>query len=145
MARHPSASPRRRSYLFGLARGVLIAEFLLLASWNSTGYSYIGWLNQAPEFTALMAVAGIALLIAHIVVLRIAYVALNLIGIAGALLVIGAMLLAGSTIGLLNLTNLAATSYFWMFLVACVISIGINWPKLQTRLSGERSVLKSPP
>ena len=145
MAPPPSAAPARRSYLFGLVRGVLIAEFLLLASWNSTGYSYIGWLNHAAEFTALMAVAGIALLIAHIVLLRVAFLALNLIGIAAAMLVIGTVLLAGSTLGLLNLTSLAGTSYFWIFLVACVLSIGINWPKLQSRLSGERSVLKSPP
>ena len=137
MARPSPLTPRRRSYLFGLARGVLIAEFLLLASWNSTGYSYFGWVTRASDFTALMAVAGIALLIAHVMLLRIAYLALDLIGIAATLLVIGAVLLAGSTIGLLNLTALAEISYFWIFIAACVISVGINWPKLQTRLSGE--------
>ncbi len=137
--------PRRRGYLLGLVRGVLAAEFLLLATWNRTGYSYVDWVLGADTLTALMAVAGIALLLAHLVMLRIAYVALRPIGIIASLLAIGTVLLAGSTVGILNLTLLATYSDFWIFLAACVFSIGINWTKLQSRMSGERGALKAPP
>jgi len=145
MARTPPASPRRRSYLFAFLRGVLMAEFLLLATWNRTGYSYVGWVSGAASFTALMAVAGISLLIAHLAMLRMTYVALTPLGIAASLVVIGAALLAGSTLDLLNLASLARMSDFWILIAACVLSAGINWAKIQARLSGQRSVLKAPP
>lgn len=145
MPRIRFVQPRRRSYAFAFLRGVLMAEFLLLATWNHTGYSYVGWISGAPSFTALMAVAGISLFIAHLAMLRMAYVALAPVGIAASLLVIGAMLLAGSTLDLLTLSDLARQSDFWIFIAACVLSAGINWTKIQSRLSGQGGVLKSPP
>jgi Family of unknown function (DUF6524) len=124
---------------------VLFAQFLLFATWNNSGYSYIGWVTRAASFTALMTVVGIALLIGHILLIRIAYVALSFPGIIGASLLLAVLALIGSQLGLITLDELSRHVEFWMFNVASIISIGVGWAKYQQRFSGQRDVLKSPP
>jgi hypothetical protein len=139
------ATPSRRHYFWSFLRGMVMAEFLLLATWNHGGYSYLSWVRSRNEFTPLMAVAGIALLIAHIAMLRMAYVALGPIGVMASLIAIWLILLACSTLGLLDLRSLLTESNFWIFVAAWVLSAGINWARFQYRLSGQRGVLKAPP
>jgi Family of unknown function (DUF6524) len=140
-----SPEPRRRIYLWQFVRGALFAQFLLFATWNHSGYSYVGWVTGAAHFNVLMAVTGLALLIAHVVVLRIAYVALGNAGIIGAAILLGVLLLAGSQLGLIELDELTRHVEFWYFVVACLVSIGVGWAKYQQRISGQRDALKSPP
>jgi hypothetical protein len=140
-----SPEPRRRIYAWQYIRGVLFVQFILFSTWNNSGYSYIGWISGAKAFTALMAVAGIALLIAYIVLIRIAYTALGYPGIFSASLLLAMLLLAGSQLGLLDLDSLTRHVEFWMFIAASIVSIGIGWAKYQQRISGQRDVLKSPP
>ena len=139
------AEPARRGYVWQFVRGVLFAQFLLFATWNRSGYSYISWVTGADQFTALMAVAGIALLIAHVTMLRIAYVALGYPGLFAASLLLAAIVLLGYKLGLLDLDTLTREVEFWMFIVASILSIGVGWAKYQQRFSGQRDVLKSPP
>ncbi len=136
---------RRGAYLWQFIRGVLFVQFLLFATWNNSGYSYFGWVTGARHFTPLMATAGIALLVAHVVVLRIAFVALNYPGIIAASLLLAVLLLAGSQLDLIALEPLTRQVEFWLFIVACILSIGIGWAKFQLRLSGQANVLKAPP
>jgi Family of unknown function (DUF6524) len=143
--RRVSSEPSRFSYLWQLIRGVLFAQFLLFATWNQSGYSYIDWVMGAAHFTALMAVAGIALLIAYIVLIRIAYVALGYAGIVAATVLIGVLLLVAWHFGLIRLDELTHHVEFWMVAIASIMSIGVGWAKYQQRISGQRNVLKSPP
>lgn len=140
-----SPEPRRRIYAWQYIRGVLFVQFVLFATWNSSGYSYVGWVTGAQRFTALMAVAGIGLLVAHIVLIRIAYVALGYPGIFSASLLLAMLMLAFSQLGLIELDTLTRHVEFWMFIAASIVSIGIAWAKYQQRISGQRDVLKSPP
>lgn len=140
-----NSAPRRRSYLFALLRGVVAAEFLLLSTWNPTGYSYFAWVNNTPELTAPKVFVGVCLLTAYVAWLRIAFVALGPLGVLASLVTIGSLLLAGSTLGLLRVSVLIDSPYFWIFVIACILAVGIVWGKIQQRMSGERSVLKSPP
>jgi hypothetical protein len=140
-----SPEPRRRIYAWQYIRGVLFVQFVLFATWNNSGYSYIDWITRAQAFTALMAVAGIALLIAYVVLIRVAYVALGYPGIIGASLLLAMLLLACSQLGLIDLDTLTRHVEFWMSVVASIVSMGVAWAKYQQRLSGQRDVLKSPP
>ena len=137
--------PPRQTYLWQFIRGVLFVQFVLFATWNNSGYSYVGWVRGAASFTALMAVVGIALLIAHIVLIRIAYVALGYAGLIGASLSVGALMLIGSQLNLIVLNDLSRHIEFWLFNVASIISVGVGWAKYQQRFSGQREVLKNPP
>ncbi len=137
--------PPRQGYAWQFIRGTLFVQFLLFGTWNHSGYSYIDWVTGAPQFTALMAVAGIALLAAHIAVVRIAYVALGQLGIVAASLLIAMLLLAASRVGLIELDELTRHFEFWLFAIASLLSIGIGWAKYQQRISGQRDVVKYPP
>lgn len=139
------AEPVRRSYAWQFVRGVLFTQFVLFATWNRSGYSYLSWVEHADRFTALMAVAGIALLIAHVAMLRIAFVALGYPGLVAASVLVAAILLMASRLGLIDLDRLTRQIEFWMFVSACILSIGIGWAKYQQRFSGQRDVLKAPP
>ena len=143
--RRASRAPLRRTYLWQFIRGLLLVQFLLFATWNNSGYSYFGWVTGAHRFTALMAVAGIALLVAHVVVIRIAFVALNYAGIIAASLLLTVLLLTCSQLDLIELEPLTRQVEFWLCIAAAIVSIGIAWAKYQQRISGQINVLKSPP
>ena len=143
--RRTGIDPPRQGYAWQFIRGTLFVQFLLFGTWNHSGYSYIDWVTGAAQFTALMAVAGIALLAAHIAVLRIAYVALGRRGIIAASLLIAMLLLAASRLGLIELEELTGHFEFWLFATASLLSIGIGWAKYQQRISGQRDVVKYPP
>lgn len=145
MANSDTGEASRGSYLWDFLRALLLVEFLLLATWNRTGYSYVSWIRAAGEFTAPMAAAGLALLIAHIALLRMSFVALGYAGILAALILLGCVLLGVSTLGLINLEQLSRNSDFWTFVVATTLSAGLSWGKFQQRLTGQRDVLKNPP
>jgi hypothetical protein len=134
--------PYRRNYIWQFIRGTLFVQFLLFGTWNQSGYSYINWVTGGSHFTALMVVAGIALLTAHIVVLRIVYIALGPPGIIGAALLLGVVFLIASQLGLVELNELTGHVEFWLFAIASLLSIGIGWAKYQQRISGQRSVIK---
>lgn len=140
-----SAEPPRRIYAWQFVRGALLAQFVLFATWNHSGYSYVSWVTAAPHFTALMAVAGIALVIAYIVMLRIAFVALGYPGLIAASLFLAAILLMLWQFDLIDLDELVGHLEFWLFIIASILSIGIAWAKYQQRLSGQRDALKAPP
>ncbi len=138
------AGRRRRSFLFGFLRGLLFAEFVLLATWGPGPYSYLGWLGRTP-FGAAQAVAGIALLIAHVALLRMAFLALDWLGITATLTLLFCVLLAAAHLGLIDLAVVQGRRGFWLFVASVLIAAGLIWSSLQQRLSGEGTVLKTPP
>lgn len=143
MARKPQ--PPRARYVWRFLRGVLVMEFLLLAVWNPWGTSYAAWIMQPGSPTALQALAGIALLIGHVVTVRIAFVALGYAGLLAGLALSGCAVLAASQLGLADLNRLQTEPLFWLAVWASIVSLGITWAAFQKRLSGQRGVLKNPP
>ena len=141
----PRAEPRRRSYIFMFLRGVLFAQFILFATWNNSGYSYLSWLSREQHVTPLMAVTGIALLIAYVVLFRIAFVALGYRGLVAASMLLSGGLLILWQLGLIDLEALTSRIEFWLFVVAAILSIGLGWGAFQQRISGQNDVLKRPP
>jgi Family of unknown function (DUF6524) len=136
--------PRRRGYLWQFLRRLLFAEFVLLVTWSPSPLSYVTWVGRVP-FGALQAVLGIALLIAHVVAVRMAFLSLDWLGITASLLLLGCVLLAVSHLGLLDLAAAQGQRAFWLFVAGVLVAIGLVWGSLQQRISGERTVLKSPP
>jgi hypothetical protein len=137
--------PPRRSYLWRFLRGLLFAEFLLLATWGGSDYSYLSWLARPHPLTALQAVAGIALLIGHVALARIAFLSLDWLGVTASLALLFCVLLAAAHLGLIDLTAAQDRRGFWLFVAGVLIAAGLAWGSLQQRLSGERTVLKNPP
>jgi hypothetical protein len=136
--------PRRRSYLWQFLRRLLFTEFVLLATWSPSDLSYVAWAGRTP-FGALQAVAGILLAIAHIALVRMVFLSLDWIGITASLVLLGCVLLAAGHLGLLDLVAAQGDRAFWLFVASILVAAGLVWGNLQQRLSGERTVLKSPP
>jgi hypothetical protein len=136
--------PRRRSYLWQFLRRLLFIEFVLLVTWSPSDLSYLSWVGRTP-FGALQAIAGIALAIAHIAAVRMAFLSLDWLGITASLVLLGCVLLSAAHLGLLDLWLAQDQRTFWLFVASVLLASGLAWGNLQQRLSGERTVLKSPP
>ena len=138
------SEPRRRGYLWQFLRRLLFAEFVLLVTWSPSDLSYVAWIGRTP-FGALQAVAGIALLIAHVAAARMVFLSLDWIGVTASLVLLGCALLAAAHLGLLDLVAAQGERAFWLFVASVLVAVGLVWGSLQQRLSGERTVLKAPP
>jgi hypothetical protein len=136
--------PRRRGYFWQFLRRLLFAEFVLLVTWSPSDLSYVAWVGRTP-FAAPQAVAGIVLVIAHLALVRMAFLSLDWIGITASLVLLGCVLLAAEHLGLLDLVAAQGARAFWLFVASVLVAAGLVWGNLQQRLSGERTVLKSPP
>lgn len=142
MAAH---EPPRRSYAIGLARSFLATEFLVLATWNPSGTSYLDWLRHAARPTPTMAAVGIALLTGHVAVTRMATVALGVAGLLATGIAAGSLILVAAQLRLIEPRALLGEPVFWLSLWALALAIGLTWAKVQKRASGQRDVLKYPP
>ena len=136
---------RRRGYFWRFLRSLCFAEFVLLATWSPSPLSYVSWIGRTAAFGALQAVPGIALLIAHVVLVRMVFLSLDWIGITASLVLLGCVLLATAHLGLLDLWAVQDERAFWLFVASVLVAAGLVWGSLQQRISGERTVLKSPP
>lgn len=127
--------------LKGLLLRLLFAAALVLATFNPTGTSYFHWASREIAHPGpLLVVAGLALLIGWIFMLR---SMLGSIGIFGALLTL-AFLAAVTWLvvswGWLDPGN--ATAMTWVVLIALslVLTLGLSWSIVRRRVTGQASV-----
>jgi len=117
---------------------------VLLATWSPSELSYVAWIGRAP-FGPAQAVVGIALLAAHIALVRMAFLSLDWIGVTASLVLLGSVLLVAAHLDLLDLWAVQDQRAFWLFVASVLVAAGLAWGNVQQRISGERTVLKSPP
>ncbi|MEZ5571383.1 MAG: DUF6524 family protein [Halioglobus sp.] len=119
----------------------LFAIALVLGTYNPTDYSYVSWvMAESSKFGPIMALAGIALLIAWIVFLRATVVSLGLLGIilGGALFACIIWLVVD--MGWLSLDSSNAITWDVLLILSFILAVGMSWSHIRRRLSGQFSV-----
>ncbi len=131
-----------KSFTFvGLLGRWVAALILVCATYNPTGYSFIGWVTaEGTQFGPLPALAGVALVIAWIVFLRATLLSLGWLGVAlwGALL--GCLVWLFVDLGWLSLDSGTAMTWVILLLLSLVLAMGMSWSHIRRRLSGQVSV-----
>jgi hypothetical protein len=130
----------------GIMVRTLLCFFLVFATWNPTGYSYVTWARYSPSATAPeIAVAGTLLLALHILFMRIAWLSLGADGISAALAILLAGLLTLSEFGVVDLWRTQSWPYVLLIGLSLVLAIGMVWSLLKRRVVGQSNYLSNPP
>jgi hypothetical protein len=130
----------------GIMVRTLPCFFLVFATWNPTGYSYVTWARYSASATAPeIAVAGTLLLALHILFMRIAWLSLGADGISAALAILLAGLLTLSEFGVVDLWQIQSWPYVLLIGLSLVLAIGMVWSLLKRRVVGQSNYLSNPP
>ena len=120
---------------------LVVATFLVFATYNPSGYSWVHWLQKAEnKIDPLIIVAGVLLLIGWVIFLRATARSLGFIGSLLVLLLFGTMIWAMVFYGWLSLDKPTTISYVALILLSLLLAIGISWSHIRRRLTGQLDV-----
>ncbi len=132
------------SYRFGWSAfflRLLAALFLVLVTYNPSGYSWVHWMEQSSNkldplllMTAVMLIAGWAIF------LRATARSLGFFGSLLVMALFGTIIWALVYYGWLSLNNASALSWVTLILIAVLLAIGISWSHIRRRISGQVDV-----
>lgn len=119
----------------------LAALVLLAATWNPTGYSYVGWaLAQYPAELPLIVLFGLVLAVGYIIYLRATLRSIGPLGMGLVAAVFGALIWVLIDRGWLETGNSVVNQWLGIVAVSLVLGIGLSWSIFRRRLSGQADV-----
>jgi hypothetical protein len=126
--------------------GSLVGRFfaslaLVIATYNPTGYSFIGWVSgNFPQVQPLQAVIGVALLGLWLFFLHATWRSLGTLGVALGVAFFAAVIWLVTSWGWLSLSNHGALAWVILLIVACMLTLGLCWALIRVRVSGQAVV-----
>jgi hypothetical protein len=127
--------------VLGFVARWLFAIVLVLGTYNPSGYSYINWVfTDIGAFGPVMALTGVALLIAWIVFLRATLLSLGWLGIALGAALFGCLIWLLVDVGLLSLDSTGAMTWIVLLLLSLILATGMSWSHIRRRLTGQFDV-----
>ncbi len=116
----------------------LFALLLVMLTYNPSEYSYFHWLrNNFSNFSPLLGLAGISLIIGWVIYLRATLRSLGLIGLTLAVLFFAAILWLLIDWGWLGLDNVTVMNWVILVLISAVLAVGISWSHIRRKISGQ--------
>jgi hypothetical protein len=119
-----------------------LASFILVAAtYNPSGASFLHWIaRDFPHLGPLQLVLGIAMLGVWLFFVHATWRSLGTIGIALGLAFLAAVVWLFTSWGWFSLSNHNALIWVALFMIACVLTLGLCWALLQARISGQAVV-----
>ena len=114
-----------------------VALFGVFATYNPSGYSYYGWVQQGGGQVALRVLAGVALVIFYVVYLRATLRSLGPIGIGLATALFGSIAWLLTQWHVVDLTRPNDQSVISLAIAASVLGVGMSWSAIRYRISGQ--------
>lgn len=123
----------------GGVMGRFIASLVLvLATYNPTGLSFVGWLAaNFPHVQPIQAVVGLALLALWIFFVHATWRSLGTLGVALGLAFFAAVIWLISSWGWLNSSSHTALLWLALIVIACMLTLGLCWGLVRVRVSGQ--------
>jgi hypothetical protein len=117
------------------------AAILVFGTYNPTQYSYIGWVfAEETSFGPLVALAGVALLIAWIIFLRATFLSMGWLGIILGAALFGCVIWLFIDLGWLALDSPSAISWVVLVFLSLILAVGMSWSHIRRRLTGQFDV-----
>ena len=122
----------------------LIATLILvLATYNPTDYSFVGWLRAANPENPLGPehfVVGVVLLIGWVILLAATHRSIGTFG-----LILGGALLGGVVwllidIGWLNIETVTTATWVALLCISVLLAVGLSWSHVWRRITGQFEV-----
>ncbi len=131
----------RRFSLGGVVARFLASLILVLATYNPTGYSFVGWVNEElPRILPLQAVVGVALLGLWLFFGHATWRSLGTLGVTLGVAFFAAVIWLVSSWGWLSMSNHGALAWVILVIVACMLTLGLCWALIRMRVSGQAVV-----
>ena len=119
----------------------LFAVSLVFGTYNPSGYSYINWaFTEIEAFGPVMALTGVALLIAWIIFLRATLLSLGWLGISLGAAFFACLIWLLVDVGLLSLDSTGAMTWVVLLLLSLILATGMSWSHIRRRLTGQFDV-----
>lgn len=133
-----------KQFTFGSFLGrVLLAAFLVFATYNPSGYSYYHWLSSAITENTIgpqVALAGIALLIGWVFFLNATMDSLGVIGLVLATAFFAVVIWLFVDWGLISTESDKIMTYLILTVLSLVLAVGMSWSHIRRRMSGQVDV-----
>jgi hypothetical protein len=111
---------------------------LVLITYNPSGLSFLSWVaGNFPHIQPAQAVVGLALLGLWIFFVHATWRSLGALGVVLGLAFFGAIVWMLSSWGWFNSPSHAALIWMILFVVACMLTIGLCWGLIRARVSGQ--------
>jgi hypothetical protein len=117
----------------------LFAAALVFGTYNPTEYSYFNWVTTGA-FGPVMALAGVALLIAWIVFLRATMESMGILGIALGGALFGCLIWWLIDIKVLSVESTNALTWIILLVLSFILAAGMSWSHIRRRLTGQVDV-----
>jgi hypothetical protein len=130
-----------RLTLGGLFGRFFASLALVLATYNPTGMSFVGWIaGNFPHIQPIQAVVGVVLLALWIFFAHATWRSLGTLGVALGLAFFAAVIWLISSWGWLNSPTHAALTWIILIFIACILTLGLCWALIRVRVSGQAVV-----
>jgi Family of unknown function (DUF6524) len=125
----------------GVIGRFLASLILVVATFNPTGYSFVGWIaGHFPHLEPLQLVVGIGLLALWLFFLHATWRSLGTVGVVLGVAFFAAMGWLFTSWGWFSLSNHNALIWVVLIMMACLLALGLCWALLQARISGQAVV-----
>jgi hypothetical protein len=125
----------------GIIGRFLASLILVVATFNPTGYSFVGWIaGDFPHLEPLQLVVGIALLALWLFFLHSTWRSLGTVGVVLGIAFFAAMVWLFTSWGWFSLSNHNALIWVVLVMMACLLTLGLCWALLQARIAGQAVV-----
>jgi hypothetical protein len=119
----------------------IFALILVFGTYNPTDYSFVSWIMaEGTQFSPVIAVVGILLLIGWTIFLRATLMSLGLVGIALGLALFGAIVWMMVDFGVINVEATGVLTYVALVLLSLILAVGMSWSHIRRRLTGQFDV-----
>jgi hypothetical protein len=131
----------RNLSIAGVMGRFLAAFVLVIATYNPTGHSFVHWVGaDFPHLEPLQLVVGIGLLALWLFVVHATWRSLGTVGVVLGLAFFAAMVWLFTSWGWFSLSNNNAVIWAALFMMACLLTLGLCWALIQARLTGQAVV-----
>ncbi|MGC2032591.1 MAG: DUF6524 family protein [Steroidobacteraceae bacterium] len=125
----------------GVVGRFLASLILVVATFNPTGYSFVGWIaGHFPHLEPLQLVVGIGLLALWLFFLHSTWRSLGTVGVVLGIAFFAAMVWLFTSWGWFSLSNHNALIWVVLVMMACLLTLGLCWALLQARIAGQAVV-----
>jgi Family of unknown function (DUF6524) len=125
----------------GVIGRFLASLILVFATFNPTGYSFVGWIaGHFPHLEPLQLVVGIVLSALWLFFLHATWRSLGTVGVVLGVAFFAAMVWLFTSWGWFSLSNHNALIWVVLIMMACLLTLGLCWALLQARISGQAVV-----
>lgn len=122
----------------GILLRFVFALVLVFATYNPSKYSYFHWAESTlSQFTPLLAICGLLLIITWGIYMRATFRSLGILGVMLAGAFFASFVWLFYDLGWLQVENVGVMTWVVLIIISLLLAIGMSWSHIRRRLTGQ--------